>query len=377
MSKNFPADLSLERPSIAPPTQSEFEKRSNLSSSKRREVSQSYWAEEQDDSSSSIPIDQRMELVTQHGDFSLAYSTAVQPVLQHFGDDRGFIAFRRRWGFTFALGDAVASEDRRTSLLDEFISKYPGAVFCQVTRPMAEALNDRGFFVNEMGIDSTIELADYQFDGKHKEWLRYAANWSQRRDYKIIEAGFDTITPDQVEGVSEAWRKTRTVKRKEVRFLNRPIVLKDERDVRKFFYLSPEGEMLAFVFLDPIYRDGKCIGFVTSIKRRHPDAPIYAEQAIMKFAIETLKAEGFEELKLGLSPLAFIEDDEFKSSWLTHRIFRHAFKAKWVNHYFYHLLGHADYKRRFRGREEKLYFASQRRFNPIRFMALVGLCGVA
>ena len=39
------------------------------------------------------------------------------------------------------------------------------------------------------------------------------------------------LAADQVEALSEAWRKTRTIKRKEVRFLNRPIVLADEPDV--------------------------------------------------------------------------------------------------------------------------------------------------
>ena len=344
---------------------------------KKRDVSQTYWAEEQDEVESSIPLKRRMELIGQHGDFSLAYSTAVQPCMNYFGDENGFIAYRKRWGFSFALGDIVAPKDRHDSLLDEFIAQHRGATFCQASHSLAEQLNQRGFFINEMGIDSTLDLDEYDFAGKQKEWLRYAANWSDRRDFEIVEAGFDTIIPEVVEKVSEAWRKTRTVKRKEVRFLNRPIVMKDELDVRKFFYLSPKGDVLAFVFLDPVYQDGERVGYVTSIKRRHPDAPIYAEQAIMKFAIEKLKTEGVQELKLGLSPLAWIDDGEFKKSWVTHRLFRHAFKAKWVNHYFYHMLGHADYKRRFRGREEKLYLASQRRFNPIRFFALVSLCGVA
>lgn len=344
---------------------------------KKKKVSQTYWAQEQEGDPSDIPRQARLDLVSRYGDFSLAYCTAVQPWLEHFGDDDGFIAYRRRWGYTFVLGDIVAAESNQSKLLDRFLKKFPNAVFCQASRPLAERLQTRGFLLNEMGIDSTLDLPDYNFAGKQKEWLRYAANWSNRRDYQIREANFAEITPAAVEQVSEAWRKTRTVKRKEVRFLNRPIVMEDEPNVRKFFYLSPDNQLLAFVFLDPLYRDEKLVGFVTSIKRRHPDAPIYAEQAIMKFAIETLQADGLEQLKLGLSPLAWIDDEEFNRSWTTHRLFRHAFRAKWVNRYFYHLQGHADYKRRFRGREEKLYLACRRRFNPIRFMALVGLCGVA
>ena len=162
-----------------------------------------------------------------------------------------------------------------------------------------------------------------------------------------------------------------------MRFLNRPIVLEDEPNVRKFFFYSPENQLLAFVFLDPLYRDGQLIGFVTCIKRRHPEAPIYSEQAIMKHIIEKLQSEDLSELKLGLSPMAWIDDNQLKNSAVTSRLFKYSFHAGWVNRYFYHLKGHAEYKRRFRGREEKMYLCSQRGFSPFRLMALVGVCGIA
>lgn len=344
---------------------------------RRRDITQTYWAAEQDEVESDISRAARDELMRKFGDFSLAFSTAVQPRLEYFGDDRGFIAYRRRWGVTFALGDVVAGPDRMPGLIEGFINQQKHVVFCQASQTLASRLNDHGFYVNEMGVDTTIDLADYTFAGKQKEWLRYAANWCKRRRFKIVEASFDQIHPDQVEEVSEAWRNTRTVKSKEVRFLNRPIVLEDEPDVRKFFFLSPEGKLLAFIFLDPLYRDDKLIGFVTAFKRRHPDAPMYSEQAIMKHAIEVLKNEGHEVLKLGLSPLANIADDRFKFSPMTKRIFNGSYNARWVNRYFYHLSGHADYKRRFRGSEEKVYFCSNRGFSLYRLFALVGLCGVA
>ncbi len=348
------------------------------SKKKRRDVSQTYWAAEQKRAAESpVSPEVRRNLIKQHGDFTLAYSLGTQPRLKYFGNDQGFIAFRKRWGITFVLGDVVASPDQTDSLIDRFLQAHKSVVFCQASQQLAERLVNRGFYANEMGVDSSLDLAEYNFNGKQKEWLRYASNWCARRDYRIDEASFDEVLPEDVEGVSEAWRKTRTVKQKEVRFLNRPIVLKDEPDVRKFFFHSPENQLQAYIFMDPIYRDGHIIGFVTCIKRRHPDAPMYSEQAIMKHIIEKLQSEGLSELKLGLSPGAWIDDDQFKHSSLTNRLFKYSFEANWVNRYLYHLKGHADYKRRFRGREEKLYLCSQRGFSPYRLMALVSLCGIA
>lgn len=344
---------------------------------RRREISQTYWAQEQVESETGISLTTRMDLLAQYGDFSLAYSTAVQPRLMYFGDHRGYLAHRSRWGMPFVLGDFVAETSRGAELIDEFIDLNPRTSFCQITRPVAELLSKRGYFVNEMGTDTTLKLADFTFAGKEKEWLRYASNWISRRGFEIVESCFDEIGAEQVEDVSESWRKTRTVKRKEVRFLNRPIVMKDEPGVRKFFLLSPEKKLLAFVFLDPLYRNGRIAGYVTVLKRRRPDAPRYAEQAIMKYIIETLKHEEVAELKLGLSPLADIQDGDFKFNKFTSRLFQYGFRARWVNQYFYNVAGHADYKRRFGGRPEKLYFASPTRFNTPKMMALIGLCGIA
>ena len=346
---------------------------------RRGEVSQTYWAQEQelDSVDTGLSFEIRSQLLSQNGDFSLAYSTAVQPRLMHFGDERGYIAYRQRLGMTYVLGDCVASESRCGQLIDEFLKQHRQVSFCQIHKSTAKLLSQRGYFVNEMGVDTTLNLAEYNFQGKEKEWLRYAANWTKRRGFEVIESSFEDIKASRVEAISEAWRKTRTIKRKEVRFLNRPIVMRDELNVRKFFLLSPEKEVLAFAFLDPLYRDGKTIGYVTAFKRRHPDAPQYAEQAIMKFVIEKLKQEGVPILKLGLSPLARVANEEFKDAALTRWIFKTAYNAKWVNRFFYNVVGHDHYKLRFRGCEEKVYFASNSRLGVPRLVGLIGLCGIA
>lgn len=349
-----------------------------------KDITQTYWAAEQDEVSASISLEQRFDLTRQFGSSTLAYSAVVQPRLHYFihnsrGQARpdGFIAHRRRWGLTVALGDPIVANENLPGMLEKFIDANSKPGFCQISESTAEILDSMGYYVNEMGVDTILDLPTYDFCGKEKEWLRYAANWTSRRGYTIKEASYDEIDVDEIEAISEAWRKTRTIKQKEVRFLSRPIVLTDEPDVRKFYLYSPAQQPLAFVFFDPLYRDGKIFGYVTAIKRRHPDAPLYAEHAIMKHAIEKLKSEGVEQIRLGLSPGAFIQNDLFRASRFTSWLFQLGFKSKLVNHYFYNLQGHASYKRRFRGREMKTYYASPARVDLLRQLALVGLCGLA
>lgn len=348
---------------------------------RRGAVTQTQWAKEHlarhCELDSVVNLEIRRRLLEQHGNFSLAYSTAVQPLLKHFGDSEGYIAYRQRWGVTFALGDPLTPRNLHESLLDRFTNHFRKTVFCQISKSTAQLLAARGYYINEFGVDTRLMLDQYTLGGKEKEWLRYAWNWVQRRGYQIIEADFDTVCPKEVEFVSEAWRRSRTVKRKEVRFLNRPILLANETDVRKFYLIDPQGQIAAYVFLDPLYQNGQISGYVTAFKRRHPSATQYSEQAIMKAIIDKLKSEEVAELRLGLSPCAWIRDHEFTSSWFTRKLFNTMFGSATVNRWSYNLVGHADYKRRFRGIEEQTYFASKSKYSLWELSALVGLCGIA
>ncbi len=261
-------------------------------------------------------------------------------------------------------------------MLNEFLETFPRAAFCQVNRENADHLAAAGHYVNPIGVDTTLDLTTYSFAGKEKEWLRYAANWCGRRGYSIRECSIDEVGVEQIDHVSEAWRTTRTVKHKEVRFLNRPIGLTHEEGVRRFFFFGPQGELRAFVFFDPLYRDGRLIGYVTCIKRRHPIAPTYCEHAIMKHAIETFQQERHAVLKLGLSPLAWIDGRHPHQNWWLDKIFRLGFRSAVMNRWLYNVRGHAEYKRRFHGNEEPFYFATPTLFNHFRLLALVVLMGI-
>ena len=317
---------------------------------------------------------QRLELVRQHGDFSLAYTTAVQSGLKYFGDNRGYIAHDNRFGYTFVLGDPVAAARDRERLIRQFVAQHRLLAFCQISPATAQIVRKLGFYVNEMGVDSIVSLTGYDFRGQEKKWLRTAESWTNRRGYTTREETAERVGVKLINSVSLAWRATRTIKRKEVRFLNRPFVANDEIGTRRFFFFDADERLLAFVSFDPIYRDGQLIGYVACSKRRHPDAPAYAEQAIMKYAIEVFQNEGCQELRLGLSPLAGIEDQEFRSSWFIHKLFRYGFSSRVINSYFYNVQGHAEYKRRYRGREEKVYFATKSPFNLVQLAALVKTC---
>ncbi len=323
-----------------------------------------------------MPLAMRLSAVQQYGDQSLSYATAIQTGLRHFGNENALIAFQQKYGYTFVLGDPVANPNDREQIIDGFLGQFKNAAFCQITRSTAELLQSRRFWINQLGIDTRIDLPDYDFRGKQKERFRYAVNWLMRRGYQIRELPDTADVRSKVDAIVRDWRKTRTVKSCETAFINRPLDHTPQVDMRRFFLLDASGDPLAFVFFDPLYRQNRIIGYVTSFKRRRPEAPSMAEQGICKVAIDRFREEGRELLRLGLSPLAKLQDGDFRYNWMLRKSMQYGFQARWINHYVYNLKGHAAFKSRFRGREEKTWFASPTFANDLRLFALLRLCRI-
>lgn len=318
----------------------------------------------------------RRELFCEYGDFTLAYSTVVQPGLSYFFSDGGYIAYATKWGYVHVLGDPIVAASDAPQLLDTFLQQFPKAGFYQVSATTARHLSSRGWYVNEMGIDTRIDLPDYSFAGKSKEFLRYAHNWLTRRGCRIEERSFAQVSRTDLVALDAGWKATRRIKA-EVRFLNRPMSHSEEPDVRRFFLFDSDGRMLAFVFFDPLYSAGQIIGYTTAFKRRDATASNgYAEPGIMRAAIEVFQREGLATLRLGLSPLAKIENREFRKNWFLHHSFRYAFNAWWVNRFFYNLQGHAAFKQRFCGVEEKTFFATPSLSNDLRLASMLRYSGI-
>jgi phosphatidylglycerol lysyltransferase len=321
----------------------------------------------------------RLAAVRRWGDFTQAYSTATQPGLEHFWYADGYVAFQRKWRIACALGDPVAPPEQIEPLLRAFRDRYRKSCFWQISRSTAEALARLGCWINEMGVDTRLDLADYDFSGKRKERLRHAANWLAKHCFVVRESSFngsgDRVDPDAIRSISDGWLASRRI-RGTVRFFNRPIQFADEPDVRKFFLFDAEGRCVAFVFFDPLYRDNRVVGYSPAIKRRAGDAPLRAEEGIMKAAIEQFQREGRQRVMLGLSPLAGIADRQFRANPLMHFSWSRGLDAWWINRFFYNLRGHADFKRRFDGVEEQTYFASDALFNDVRVVASLRLAGV-
>jgi lysylphosphatidylglycerol synthetase-like protein (DUF2156 family) len=136
------------------------------------------------------------------------------------------------------------------------------------------------------------------------------------------------------------------------------------------------GRLMAFAVFDPIYEDGRVVGYVTQHNRHIPQADRQVQQAIKCQAIELFRSEGKKTLFLGLSPFAEIHDKDFQHSWLTRRAFRSAYENVLFNRFLYPLKPLYAHKRQFRGSTEQTYFAFNRPPTLLQIFKLLRACNI-
>jgi lysylphosphatidylglycerol synthetase-like protein (DUF2156 family) len=326
----------------------------------------------------SVPPAVRIALLRQHGTASQAYSATFQPGLEHFGDERGFLAYKSVGRTAFVLSDPIAPSGNIPGLIARFLHEHPDAAFCCISPPVAQVLAARGFFVNAMGPDTRIDLQTYNFDGGKKRLLREAFNRMAKRGFITRECTLNEVGIDKIKAVSDAWRKRRVLRDREARFLTQPLVLVEEPDVRRFFTFDRDGKLVAFSFFEPVYEAGKVIGYVSQHNRHLPEADTQINFAMKRVAIEVFQKEGLKVLYLGLSPFAQVELDEFGLH--THRMTREYFKwayGSWLfNRFLYACKGLEMHKRLYRGVQEQTYYAFNRCPSLLRVLKLMRVCNI-
>jgi phosphatidylglycerol lysyltransferase len=319
----------------------------------------------------------RLRALREYGNFALAYSATFQPGLDYFGGEEGFLAYKQVGRTAFVLSDPLAPIGGCEALIRNFVSARGDVCFWQTSRPVAKILQKIGFCVNEMGTETRIELGGYDFDGPRKRNFRRGLNRAGSCSYTIAERLVTSLDREELQTVSERWRQTRGVKNREMTFLTRPAILDDEVDVRKFFTFDNKGRLQAFAFFDPIYKQGKVVGYLCSAKRRLPEADTLVGYAILHRAIRTFQNEGKAILSLGLSPLCGIEDRELSSNRLVSFGFRAVYRSRLFNELIYPLQGFAAHKGAFCGSAEQTYCAFQRGLALSQLIKMPRACNVA
>jgi lysylphosphatidylglycerol synthetase-like protein (DUF2156 family) len=299
----------------------------------------------------------------QHGREALSYAT-LQSGMEYFIDESGYIAYTtvrhpvfapRQKKITFA--DPVCSEQAYPQIIKNFLSVNPRAIFVVISDTCASALREVGFKANCIGYEPELPIQTYNTRGNWKELdlVKRARNEAKREGITIKEVRIEDVNRQELAAVSGSWIGSKKVNDREIWIYARRPVFETEEDVRKFVGYNKDGQVAGFVFYDPMYRNGKIIGYSANISRCDERRYGRLATAIHMEAIERFKTEGVEILNLCLAPFVKLNSGQYNDDWGSKAFF--ALSARYGNS-IYNFQGLSFHKSKYRGSENYIYYAS-------------------
>jgi lysylphosphatidylglycerol synthetase-like protein (DUF2156 family) len=308
-----------------------------------------------------------------HGQHSLAYST-LQTGLKHYTlPGVGAIAYRKCMGHTIVLGNPICAYTDTRHLVESFMKTRNRVIFAQIDTQCAMLLESLGLFTTPAGADTAVHLSDFTLNGHAKRDLRRARNSAARAGIEIAEVQDSRAERFQICQLSKRWLQRKRVSRRELSFLVRPLATDVERGVRIFTAIEG-SRLIGTVIFDPMYKAGRCIGYVASTLRADADAPSGTLDSIVLKAIDTFRAEGIRFLSLGVMPLHRIQkrtDNLAYPLWLALRTLAALPRSPLVN-----ARGLCFHKSRYRPEEVPVYIATTSPVGLIPMAILTRVCGI-
>lgn len=297
-----------------------------------------------------------VSLLEQHGTHSLAYAT-LQPRMRYWGRaDLGFAAFRKVLGQHVFLGDPICDAGALETLLGALRAEFPRSIFMQVQAPTADCLREHGYAITPVGVENDIATFEFDLGGKRKADLRHYRNRARAGGVVVHEEADTQDTRVRLQPVCDAWLPLKSWLAHELEFLARPFQTEPEPGTR-IFTAHIEGQIVAFVVLDPMHRHGAIEGYTVSILRHLPHAPEGTVDAIVLTIIDVCAREGIPRVSLGVSPFHRIESLAQKTGHGALPVYGlYRALCRWGTP-IYRFRGLSFHKSRYRARETPVYTA--------------------
>lgn len=303
--------------------------------------------------------EQIYSLFKEFGSYPMAYHT-LQPQMEYYINDYGYIAYRKYNRNIFVLGDPVCDFNFKEILLKSFIDRFPKASFAQVNKDTAEILYHYDYNSAAFGYETTLPIP-YSLSGKNKREVRNLYNAALRADLKVQELQNRSEIFDQVEKFLPVSSPSQRGKySEEFEFLSIGLSNTNEPDVRIFGgYLN--NRLIGFSIFDPIFSNNIIKSYCEVIPRRLPDAPKGTRVFILIKAMQKFENEGIRNVNLGLMPFLrkkdCSKDIPFKENSILKSIFYFNYN---YGKFIFNFKGLSFHKSRFRGIEKPVFYATRR-----------------
>ncbi|PIE01383.1 MAG: hypothetical protein CSA79_00735 [Thiothrix nivea] len=295
--------------------------------------------------------------IKQYGRGCLTYSV-LQPGMEYYLEEGvGFIAyysFRHLLlaplGRKIVLADPICAPDDIKGMLQRFIARHKRVILLQCRAATGKVMDELGYEVNMFGKECELPVP-LPLTGKNRAKIRQWRNKCEREGVVVEERAISACDLAEIEALSEQWMQEKGGK--ELILLTRPFIKQDEPEVR-CFWARKEGKLIGLAIFDPMYNNGRTVGYYHNFDRITADAPHGTSAYIILEAMKVFAEEQVKVVSLGLMPLHVLRA-HFRQNDFTMKGLRYA--AKNLNH-LYPFQGNISHKKKFAGRQQPVYFSS-------------------
>ncbi len=284
--------------------------------------------------------------------------------MAYFVDECGYIAYTAVRHPIFArkpkritLSDPICAPADLPKIIRNFLSVDRRAVFAVISERCAEVLRPLGFKANCIGCEPELPVQSYNSQGNWKELdlIKRARNEVKREGIVIREESAASLDKQGLAQISAQWVSSKLINDREIWIYARRPVFDHEEGVRKFVAYDREGQVIGFVFYDPMYRDGRVFGYSANIVRCDERRYGRLATAIHMVALEKFKTEGAELLNLLLAPFVKMQLGKFNDDRVSSLFFK---LCERYGNNIYNFRGLSFHKSKYRGVDKPIYYAS-------------------
>lgn len=269
--------------------------------------------------------------------------------------DRACLQFRRVSDKLIVMGDPIGDKDYFFDLLDSFINEADdfgyNIVFYEVSKEITLKLHEYGFNFMKFGESASVDISNFNLDGKKNKNLRKSINKLSREGYvfEVSERPHNGKFIQQLKNISDSWLNGKKEKGFSLGFFDRAYL--NESDIAVVY--DKDKNIVAFANICSANIDGwKTVDLMRYDREISPDG-------IMDFLFINIfnycKENDIKYFDLGMAPLYNV--GVMRHSFLQEKLVYMMFK---FGDYFYSFEGLKSYKDKYATKWDERYLSYSR-----------------
>lgn len=232
----------------------------------------------------------------------------------------GELRFLEKKSVVAVASEPLAPKECRTQLICDFFSlprlKNKSKLAFPLSKDLASELEGRGYYSWQIGSEPIFDLKDLFSNPAYVLKNYPSASSLMRRGGKLVEVSGHELDMmmDLIDELKEEWLGKK--KLAPIGFLN-VVEPKLYKEFKRFFVLKDREKVSAVLTACPVYESDQVVGYFFNDIFKRLDSKNATTELIILESMRVLYHEGIKEVRLGMSPLALIQEGERDSKKLT------------------------------------------------------------